>query len=134
MPLTPDDVRSLLAAFDSSPWQEMTLQVGTDRVHVSRRSGHRVNAGVASAAPAEVTVRSPSVGLFRRGGVPGAPMTVDVGSVVRAGDFIGAVDVMGRMIPVAASVAGTLRALLADDGATVEYGEPLALLVADQGD
>ncbi|HZQ77463.1 MAG TPA: biotin/lipoyl-containing protein [Acidimicrobiia bacterium] len=148
MTLTPDDVRSLLTAFDASVWQEMTLTSGPDRLHVSRRmdgpppvaaapsgaSGHRVNPGVVSSAAAEITVRSPSVGVFRRAGHPGAPDGAGLGSVVGPGEAIGFVDVMGRVIPVEAEVSGTVSAVLADDGATVEYGEAVARLVPDRGD
>jgi len=147
MALTPDEVRTLLEAFDSSAWQEMTLHSGNDRVQVSRRaggpaapsaapfsaSGHRVNPGLGSAGTADGTVRSPSVGVFRRGVPSGAAETVETGSVVRRGQVIGFVDVMGRVIPVEAGVTGTLSAVLPEDGATVEYGEAVALLVPDQG-
>lgn len=148
MALTPEDVRSLLAAFDASVWQEMTLHCGPDRLHVSRRmdgpapvaaapssaSGHRVNPGLVSTAAAEIVVRSPSIGVFRRSGPAGAPDGAGVGSVVRPGEAIGFVDVMGRVIPVEAEMRGTLSAVLADDGATVEYGEAVARLVPDRGD
>jgi len=148
MALTPDEVRILLEAFDSSAWQEMTLRSGTDRLQVSRRpvgpaastgapfsnSGHRVNPGLVSADTADGTVRSPSVGVFRRGVPPDAPEGVEIGSVVRRGQAIGFVDVMGRVIPVEAGVTGTLSAVVTQDGAMVEYGEAVALLVPDQGD
>src|SRR5581483_2281048 len=105
---------------DASVWQEMTLHCGPDRLHVSRRvaaaappaaaashtSGHRVNPGVVSAAAAESTIRSPSIGVFRRRGLPGAPEGAEVGSVVRSGEAIGFVEVMGRLIPVEADVTG----------------------------
>jgi acetyl-CoA carboxylase biotin carboxyl carrier protein len=39
MSLTPDDLRELLAAFEESTWQEMTVSVAGDTLHVSRRDG-----------------------------------------------------------------------------------------------
>lgn len=37
MGLTPDDLRELLAAFEGSSWQEMSVSVAGDTLHVSRR-------------------------------------------------------------------------------------------------
>jgi acetyl-CoA carboxylase biotin carboxyl carrier protein len=120
----------------------MTEQCGGDRISVSRRSSrppvadgpggdpvHRVTDGIPSLGPAaEVTVSSPSVGIFRRAAALGAPAPVDVGSSVEAGDPVGFVEVMDRVVPVPAGVAGTVSAVVADDGAMVEYGERLALV------
>jgi acetyl-CoA carboxylase biotin carboxyl carrier protein len=38
MGLTPDDLRELLDAFEGSTWQEMTVTVSGDSLHVSRRA------------------------------------------------------------------------------------------------
>jgi acetyl-CoA carboxylase biotin carboxyl carrier protein len=54
--LTPDDLRELLDAFEGSTWQEMTVTVSGDSLHVSRRA-ETASAGavpVAVAAPAPV--------------------------------------------------------------------------------
>src|SRR3712207_4881657 len=39
MGLTPQDLQELLAAFEKSTWQEMTVSVAGDTLHVSRRDG-----------------------------------------------------------------------------------------------
>jgi acetyl-CoA carboxylase biotin carboxyl carrier protein len=36
MEMNPDTIKALLDAFDRSDWQEMTVTIGTDRLHVSR--------------------------------------------------------------------------------------------------
>jgi acetyl-CoA carboxylase biotin carboxyl carrier protein len=36
MEMTPETIRSLLEAFGQSDWREMTVTIGTDRLHVSR--------------------------------------------------------------------------------------------------
>jgi acetyl-CoA carboxylase biotin carboxyl carrier protein len=36
MEMTPDTIKALLDAFDRSDWREMTVMVGSDRLHVSR--------------------------------------------------------------------------------------------------
>ncbi len=52
MGLTPDDLRDLLAAFEESTWQEMTVAVAGDTLHVSRRAvADGASPSAASAAP-----------------------------------------------------------------------------------
>jgi biotin carboxyl carrier protein len=126
MSLTPEDVRNLLAAFEAGPWSEMTVHSGRDRVSVSRRPFHRVTDGIPSSSAA-TEVRSPSIGVFHRA-------AIEIGTPVRAADPIGFVEVMDRVMPVPAGGDGTVGAFLADDGATVEYGERLALVVAPEGE
>lgn len=48
MEISQEALKALLEAFDKSDWQEMTLTVGSDRLHVSRRAGAD---GAAPAAP-----------------------------------------------------------------------------------
>jgi acetyl-CoA carboxylase biotin carboxyl carrier protein len=55
MGLTPDDLRELLDVFEGSTWQEMTVHVSGDSLHVSRRAEAAPAAGaepaVVGAAP-----------------------------------------------------------------------------------
>ena len=161
MGLTKDDLRALLDAFEASEWQEMTVEIGGDRVHVSRRetagqapaaptasNGHTApappappEAPIAEVAPAPAPsspgppaemngtpVVSPSVGLFWRAPSPDSPPFVEVGSRVGPDDTIGIVEVMKLMTPVPAGRAGTVSAVLADNGAMVEHGQALVLI------
>jgi acetyl-CoA carboxylase biotin carboxyl carrier protein len=60
MGLTPDDLRELLAAFEESTWQEMTVSVAGDTLHVSRReqaADGRPPAQPSNPAPAAVAAR-----------------------------------------------------------------------------
>jgi acetyl-CoA carboxylase biotin carboxyl carrier protein len=54
MGLSPDDIKALLELFEASTWQEMTLDIGDDHLHVSRRANGAAAARppVAPAAPA----------------------------------------------------------------------------------
>jgi acetyl-CoA carboxylase biotin carboxyl carrier protein len=152
MGLTRDDLRVLLEAFEASTWQEMTVEVGGDRIHVSRQeaaehtprppspSNGQTPAPVPETpAPSVVQVTptvsatgtpvvSPSVGLFWRAPSPDSPPFVDVGSQVGPDDTIGIVEVMKLMTPVAAGRAGTVSAVLADNGAMIEHGQTLVLI------
>jgi biotin carboxyl carrier protein len=83
-------------------------------------------AAPAGAAPgAGTVVTSPSVGLFWRAPSPGAPPFVEVGARVAAGETVAIVEVMKLMNHVTAPVAGVVSAIMVENGATVEYGEPL---------
>jgi acetyl-CoA carboxylase biotin carboxyl carrier protein len=150
-------VRALLEAFDKSDWLEMTVTIGNDRLHVSRRarrggapppttplpsSERRVaepaaaeieaaesaDAEVVHATPQPLTgtvVESPSVGLFWRSPSPGAPPFVEIGKHVTPGDTLAIVEVMKLMNHIVAPSPGVVRAILAENGERVEYGQPL---------
>src|SRR6266545_3846825 len=55
MGLTPDDIRALLEAFEASTWQELTIDIGEDHFHVSRRA----NGSAPAPPPAPVDERRP---------------------------------------------------------------------------
>jgi acetyl-CoA carboxylase biotin carboxyl carrier protein len=65
------------------------------------------------------------LGTFYRAPKPGAPPFVEVGAAVEADTVIGIVEVMKLMNTVRAGVRGTVTAVVARDGALVEYGETL---------
>jgi acetyl-CoA carboxylase biotin carboxyl carrier protein len=149
-------IHALLEAFDASDWLEMTVSIGSDRLHVSRRARgdgepeaarseperpaategagtepavlELVHSQPAHTTPEQLTgtvVESPSVGLFWRSPAPGAPPFVDVGTHVAAGDTLAIVEVMKLMNHIVAPAPGTVQAVLAENGARVDYGQPL---------
>ena len=133
MELNAQAMKALLDAFDRSDWQEMTVTVGGDSLRVSRQATGDGAAAPAPTAPgpeaaapgAGTVVSSPSVGLFWRAPSPGAPAFVEVGAHVAAGETVAIVEVMKLMSHVSAPVAGVVTAIMVENGATVEYGEPL---------
>jgi acetyl-CoA carboxylase biotin carboxyl carrier protein len=74
------------------------------------------------------TVESPTIGLFWRSPKPGAPPFVSVGDTVAAGDTVCIIEVMKLMTHVTAPVAGTVTAILIENGAMVEHGTALVLI------
>jgi acetyl-CoA carboxylase biotin carboxyl carrier protein len=171
MEMTPETIRTLLDAFDRSDWREMTVTIGTDRLHVSRDEPQlngtgsartipappaaepppqpqpaaeapapavqaaraapaaTVTAPVASPPAAGTVVEAPSVGLFWRAPSPGAPPFVEVGARVGQGDTLAIVEVMKLMNHVVSPVDGVVTAILAENGAPVEFGQ--AIVVVD---
>src|SRR5512134_1312712 len=74
------------------------------------------------------TVHSPMVGTAYRSPEPGAPPFVDAGTRVAAGQTILIIEAMKTMNHIPAPYAGTVLAVLVDDGQPVEYAEPLAVI------
>jgi acetyl-CoA carboxylase biotin carboxyl carrier protein len=74
------------------------------------------------------TVTSPMVGTAYRSPEPGAPPFVEVGTRVAAGQTILIIEAMKTMNQIPAPRAGTVIAILVEDGQPVEYGEPLAVI------
>ena len=73
-------------------------------------------------------IRAASVGVFYRAASPGDPPFVNEGDVVARGDQVGILEVMKLMIPVEADRAGRITRIVAADGQSVEYGEPLLVV------
>ena len=77
--------------------------------------------------PGEV-VKSPMVGTVYMAPQPGAPPFVKVGDTVTQGQTLLIIEAMKTMNPIPAPKAGVVRALMAEDGQPVEFGEPLAVI------
>jgi acetyl-CoA carboxylase biotin carboxyl carrier protein len=74
------------------------------------------------------TVTSPMVGTAYRSPEPGAPPFVEIGSRVAAGQTLLIIEAMKTMNQIPSPRAGTVIAILVEDGQPVEYGEPLAVI------
>src|SRR3979490_2773231 len=70
-------------------------------------------------------VTSPFVGTFYRKPNPDSPNYVSVHDKVDKGQVLCIVEAMKLMNEIEADVAGTVTAILVEDGAPVEYGQPL---------
>jgi acetyl-CoA carboxylase biotin carboxyl carrier protein len=73
-------------------------------------------------------VTSPMVGTAYRAPEPGAEAFVEVGSVVERGQTLMIVEAMKTMNHIPAPRAGTVTAILVENGQPVEYGEPLMII------
>lgn len=73
-------------------------------------------------------VTSPMVGTVYMQAEPGAPPFVSVGDKVAEGDTVLIVEAMKTMNHIPAPRAGTVKRILVEDGAAVEYGAPLVIL------
>ena len=71
---------------------------------------------------------SPMVGTAYRAPDPSAPSFVEVGSRVSAGDTLLIIEAMKTMNQIPAPKAGTVTAILVENGQPVEFGEPLVII------
>jgi acetyl-CoA carboxylase biotin carboxyl carrier protein len=79
-------------------------------------------------APAGHTLKSPMVGTFYRSPSPGAPAFVEVGQAVAKGQTLCIIEAMKLLNEIESDAAGTIKAILVENGQPVEYGQPLFVI------
>jgi len=94
--------------------------------------------GAAIAAPAQAAVEdpashpgavvSPMVGTVYLQAEPGTPAFITVGKKVSEGDTILIIEAMKTMNQIPAPHAGTVKRILVEDSAAVEFGSPLVII------
>lgn len=88
--------------------------VATPTEAAAEASGHRVT--------------SPMVGTFYRAPNPGADPFVELGATVKVGDRLCIIEAMKILNEIEADRAGVVKAVLAQDGEAVEYGQALFII------
>ncbi len=73
-------------------------------------------------------VTSPMVGTVYMQAEPGAPAFISVGKPVSEGETLLIVEAMKTMNHIPAPSSGTVKRILVEDGAAVEYGAPLVII------
>ena len=73
-------------------------------------------------------VKAPMVGTFYRSGTPGASPFVEIGQAVKEGDTLCIIEAMKLMNEIEADVSGVVKAILAESGQPVEYGQLLVVI------
>ncbi|TAL89552.1 MAG: acetyl-CoA carboxylase biotin carboxyl carrier protein [Rhodanobacter sp.] len=85
-------------------------------------------APAADALPAGHVVKAPMVGTFYASATPGASPFVKIGQQVKAGETLGVIEAMKMFNQVEAEVAGTVQAILVENGQPVEFDEPMFVI------
>lgn len=85
-------------------------------------------APAAAALPAGHVVKAPMVGTFYASATPGTPAFVKVGQQVKAGETLGIIEAMKMFNQIEADVAGTVQAILVENGQPVEFDEPMFVI------
>ena len=140
-------VRELAELLAATGLTEIEVEDGERKIRVVRQAAPVVASvtapPVASVAPvspvaplespaAELTpvdaVKSPMVGSAYLAPEPGAANFVSVGQSVKAGDVLLIVEAMKVMNQITAPKAGTIKAVLVENGQPVEYDQPLVVI------
>lgn len=139
-------VRQLAAVLDETQLTEIEVEDGERRVRVARTvtaapvaqyaaPAAAAPAPVAATAPAEAApvaaanaVKSPMVGTAYLKPNPEAKVFVSVGDKVAAGDTLLIIEAMKVMNPIQAPAAGTVKAILIENGQPVEFDQPLVVV------
>jgi acetyl-CoA carboxylase biotin carboxyl carrier protein len=118
----------VLAALQGTSISELEVEWGEGQLRLQRE----IRSDRVAPAPSDsafddglVTVTSENVGVFHRDPTRALP---DVGSVVAAGVLLGEIETLGVRNAVTAPAGGTIVEIRVQDGAPVEYGQPLAVI------
>jgi acetyl-CoA carboxylase biotin carboxyl carrier protein len=79
-------------------------------------------------APSGHVLKAPMVGTFYRAASPGAKPFVAVGDAVKSGQTVCIIEAMKLMNEIEADRDGVVKQMLVENGAPVEYGEPLLVI------
>jgi acetyl-CoA carboxylase biotin carboxyl carrier protein len=150
-------VKKLIELLEESGIAELEIHEGEESVRISRHGQH-VTAAAPAPAPAAApppaaaqpaaggeaesgssdsaegglpsgyVVESPMVGTFYRASAPGAPSFVEEGQQVQIGETVCIIEAMKILNQIEAEVAGTVKAILVENGTPVEFGEPLMII------
>lgn len=146
-------IKKLIELLHDSDVHEIEIKEGEEAVRITRAGAAPVAiaapAPVAVSAPAPVAapaaapaasepaapsivaghqVLSPMVGTYYAAPNPDAPNFVEVGASVNVGDPLCIVEAMKMMNQITADKAGTVKAILCQDGDPVEFDQPLFVI------
>ena len=144
-------VKKLIELLEESGIAEIEIKEGEEAVRISRMGTAPTPQYYAPApyAPAaaplavahavaeavleddEVTghqLKSPMVGSFYRASSPGSKPFAEVGDTVAVGDTVCIIEAMKMLNQIEADAAGTIKAILIENGQPVEFGQPLFII------
>ena len=147
-------LKTLIELVETSGIAELEIQEGEERVRITRSqpapaaaiaptaATHVATAPVPAASatgngPSPDTtppafeghvVKSPMVGTFYRAATPGAKPFIEVGDSVQEGGPLCIIEAMKLMNEIEADKSGVVKAILAENGQPVEFGQPLFVI------
>ncbi|MGB3761386.1 MAG: acetyl-CoA carboxylase biotin carboxyl carrier protein [Rivularia sp. (in: cyanobacteria)] len=128
--VAPEAVTLPSAVGVSSPDISLTAE------NLNRGSSESGSAGQASATSTGkeskfTEIFSPMVGTFYRAPAPGESAFVEVGDRIRKSDTVCIIEAMKLMNEIEAELSGQVMEILVENGASVEYGQPLMRINPD---
>jgi acetyl-CoA carboxylase biotin carboxyl carrier protein len=139
-------VRELAAILEKAGLTEIEVEDGDRKIKVARGGGTFVSAPFAPApapAPALAALipeaapvddhagaqKSPMVGTAYLAAEPGGANFISIGDKVAIGDTLLIVEAMKVMNPITSETAGTVKAILVENGQPIEFDQPLIVIV-----
>ena len=141
-------VKKLIELIEESNITELEIKEGEESIRISR--GHATTQVVTApqsvthsvesySSPAEVSqrapatvghqVKSPMVGTYYQASSPDAPVFVEVGQTVKAGDVLCIIEAMKMMNQIESDASGTVQEIHIENGEPVEFDQPLFTIV-----
>lgn len=146
-------VKKLIEMLEESSLAEIEIREGEESIRISRTSSvgdkpmitaaampvSPVTAPASSSAgqpadapqpalPSGHAVNAPMVGTFYRAPSSSAKPFVEIGDSVKEGDKLCVIEAMKMLNEIESDKAGSVRAILKENGQPVEYGEPLFVI------
>ena len=140
-------IKKLIELLEESDIAELEIKEGEESVRINRgvKVAHPVdrpyseptehtrpslsrNETDAGAMHDDNTVTAPIVGTFYVAPSPEAEPFVQIGQTVEIGDTLCIIEAMKIMNPIEAETAGTVKAVLAENGQPVEFEQPLFVI------
>lgn len=145
-------LKKLIDLVEESGITELEVTEGEEKVRIVKHGAfaaqqtymlpqamHAPLAAPAASAPASAVaeepampeghiVKSPMVGTFYRSASPGSEPFVEIGTSVKVGQTLCIVEAMKLLNEIESDGAGTIKAILVENGQPVEYGEPLFII------
>jgi oxaloacetate decarboxylase alpha subunit len=128
-------IRGLVRMLEESGLGELTVEENGTRITLRQQTAAPppmiAAAPVAPAEPAAAPtptghiIESPMVGTFYRAPAPGEPAFVEEGARVENGQVLCILEAMKLFNELTSEVAGDVVRILVEDGAAVEFGQPL---------
>ena len=112
----------------TAPISNSTITASTQEVIAPAPARNTSDAVVDDPANHPGAVTSPMVGTVYMQPEPGAPAFISVGASISEGDTLLIVEAMKTMNQIPAPQSGTVKRILVEDGAAVEFGAPLAII------
>ncbi|RVU31883.1 acetyl-CoA carboxylase biotin carboxyl carrier protein [Rheinheimera riviphila] len=142
-------IKKLIELLEESGINELEITEGEESVRISRggpvqhyapmqyQAAPMQAAPAPTAAPAAAPaapavtgyqLRSPMVGSFYRAASPTSKNFAEVGQTVKVGDTLCIVEAMKMMNQIQSDKAGTITAILVENGEPVEFDQPLFVI------
>jgi acetyl-CoA carboxylase biotin carboxyl carrier protein len=140
-------VRKLIELIETSGVTEIEIHEGEESVRISRFQSSMPVAQLTTEIPkvvqpspvlpspelteektTEHIIKSPMVGTFYKAPSPTTKPFVEKGKMVNEGDTLCIIEAMKMLNQVTADKAGVITKIFVENGAPVEYGEPLFVI------